>query len=122
MIQCAQAQDHFEQRRATAVQPFVAALQKPIALCARCCWVAPIWPRTIWRFWHWLSAHSTKRSALNPAYAEAQAFAGFVRDQRGADGGAWLDRAVELDPDLIVARYFRARHRWAQRGSGRRAR
>jgi tetratricopeptide (TPR) repeat protein len=51
-------------------------------------------------------------AAINPAYAEAQAFAGFVRDQRGADGAAWLDRAVELDPDLIVARYFRARHRW----------
>jgi tetratricopeptide (TPR) repeat protein len=51
-------------------------------------------------------------AALNPAYAEAQAFAGFVRDQRGADGGVWLDRAVELDSDLIVARYFRARHRW----------
>ena len=51
---------------------------------------------------------------LNPGYAEVQAFAGFVRDQRGADGGAWLDRAVELDPNLIVARYFRARHRWGQ--------
>jgi len=51
-------------------------------------------------------------AATNPGYAEAQAFAGFVRDQRGADGGAWLDRAVEIDPDLIVARYFRARHRW----------
>ena len=51
-------------------------------------------------------------AAINPGYAEAQAFAGFVRDQRGADGGAWLDRAVELDPNLIVARYFRARHRW----------
>ncbi len=48
--------------------------------------------------------------ALNPAYAEAQAFAGFVREQRGADGRAWLDRAVQLDPDLIVARYFRAQH------------
>lgn len=51
-------------------------------------------------------------TAINPGYAEAQTFAGFVRDQRGADGGAWLDRAVELDPALIVARYFRARHRW----------
>ncbi len=49
---------------------------------------------------------------MNPAYAEARAFAGFVRDQRGADGSAWLDQAVELDPNLIVARYFRARHRW----------
>ncbi len=50
--------------------------------------------------------------AINPGYAEAQAFAGFVRDQRGADGKAWLDRAVELDPNLIVARYLRARHLW----------
>ncbi len=51
-------------------------------------------------------------AAINPGYAEAQAFAGFVSDQRGADGGMSLDRAVELDPNLIVARYFRARHRW----------
>ncbi len=50
--------------------------------------------------------------AINPGYAEAQAFAGFVRDQRGDDGITWLDRAVELAPDLIVARYFRARHLW----------
>ncbi len=50
--------------------------------------------------------------ALNPGYAEAQAFAGFVRDQRGVDGKAWLDRAVKLDPNLIVARYFRARYLW----------
>ncbi len=50
--------------------------------------------------------------ALNSEYAEAQAYAGFVRDQRGADGRAWLDRAVKLDPNLIVARYFLARHLW----------
>jgi Tfp pilus assembly protein PilF len=50
--------------------------------------------------------------ANNPGYAEALAFAGFVRDQRGADGETWLNRAVELDPNLIVARYFRARHLW----------
>ncbi len=50
--------------------------------------------------------------SINPDYAEAQAFAGFLRDQRGADGKPWLDRAVELDPNLIVARYFRARHLW----------
>jgi tetratricopeptide (TPR) repeat protein len=56
--------------------------------------------------------------AISPAYAEAQAFAGFVRDQRGADGAAWLNRAVELDPDLIVARYFRARHRWERADLG----
>jgi tetratricopeptide (TPR) repeat protein len=56
--------------------------------------------------------------AINPGYAEAQAFAGFVRDQRGADGQPWLDRAVDLDPDLIVARYFRARHRWERADLG----
>ncbi len=55
---------------------------------------------------------------INPGYAEAQAFTGFVRDQRGADGQAWLDRAVELDPDLIVARYFRARHLWERADLG----
>jgi cytochrome c-type biogenesis protein CcmH/NrfG len=57
-------------------------------------------------------------AAINPGYAEAQAFAGFVRDQRGADGAQWLDRAVELDPELIVARYFRARHRWERADLG----
>ena len=51
----------------------------------------------------------------NPAYAEAYAYAGFVRDQLGRDGRAQLDRAVELDRDLVVARYFRARSAW-QRG------
>lgn len=56
--------------------------------------------------------------AINPGYAEAQAFAGFVRDQRGADGKAWLDRAVEIDPDLSVARYFRARHLWERADLG----
>ncbi len=51
----------------------------------------------------------------NPAYAEAYAYAGFVRDQLGRDGRALLDRAVELDRALVVARYFRARSAW-QRG------
>jgi tetratricopeptide (TPR) repeat protein len=51
----------------------------------------------------------------NPAYAEAYAYAGFVRDQLGRDGRAQLDRAVELDRELVVARYFRARSAW-QRG------
>jgi tetratricopeptide (TPR) repeat protein len=57
-------------------------------------------------------------TTLNPGYAEAQAFAGFVRDQRGIDGQAWLDRAVKLDPNLIVAHYFRARHRWERADLG----
>jgi tetratricopeptide (TPR) repeat protein len=51
----------------------------------------------------------------NPAYAEAYAYAGFMRDQLGRDGRAQLDRAVELDRELVVARYFRARSAW-QRG------
>jgi len=51
----------------------------------------------------------------NPNYAEAYAYAGFVRDQLGRDGRARLDRAVEIDRELVVARYFRARAAW-QRG------
>ncbi len=50
----------------------------------------------------------------NENYAEAYAYLGFTLDQSGRDGKAMLDRAVELDRDLIVARYFRARHAWAQ--------
>jgi tetratricopeptide (TPR) repeat protein len=51
----------------------------------------------------------------NPAYAEGYAYAGFVREQLGRDGRVQLDRAVELDRALVVARYFRARSAW-QRG------
>ena len=51
----------------------------------------------------------------NPAYAEAYAYAGFVREQLGRDGRAQLDRAVALDRALGVAWYFRARSAW-QRG------
>lgn len=51
----------------------------------------------------------------NPAYAEAYAYAGFVREQLGRDGRALLDRAVTIDRELMVARYFRARSAW-QRG------
>jgi tetratricopeptide (TPR) repeat protein len=50
----------------------------------------------------------------NPRYAEAYAYAGFTLEQLGGAGQAMLDRAVELDPDLVVARYFRALGRWQQ--------
>ena len=105
------AQDHFQQATGYAVQPFVAALQETDpALRALLLGRAYLAENDLT-----LAQRAFDEAiTLNPAYAEAQAFAGFVRDQRGADGGAWLDRAVELDPDLIVARYFRARHRWAQ--------
>ena len=46
---------------------------------------------------------------------KAYAYAGFVRDQLGRDGRTQLDRAVDLDRELVVARYFRARSAW-QRG------
>lgn len=52
--------------------------------------------------------------AANPAYAEAHAYTGFVIDEQGGDGAAELDRAAALDADLIVARYFRARHALAR--------
>jgi tetratricopeptide (TPR) repeat protein len=105
------AQDHFQQATGHAVQPFVAALQETDP---------PLRALLLGRAYLAENDLSLAQRAfdeairLNPTYAEAQAFAGFVRDQRRADGGAWLDRAVALDPDLIVARYFRARHRWAQ--------
>jgi tetratricopeptide (TPR) repeat protein len=107
----ATAQDHFQQMKGQAIQPFVAALQEPDpALRALLLGRAYLAEKDLTLAQRAFDAAIT----LNPAYAEAQAFAGFVRDQRGADGGAWLDRAVALDPDLIVARYFRARHRWTQ--------
>ena len=103
------AQDHFQQAAGYTVQPFVAALQEtdPV-LRALLLGRAYLAENDLT-----LAQHAFDEAiTLNPAYAEAQAFAGFVRDQRGADGGKWLNRAVALDPDLIVARYFRARHRW----------
>lgn len=105
----ATAQDHFQQAVGNAVQPFVLALQETDpALRALLLGRAYLAENDLT-----LAQRAfDKAITLNPAYAEAQAFAGFVRDQRGVDGGAWLDRAVDLDPALIVARYFRARHRW----------
>jgi len=105
------AQDHFQQAVGYDVQPFVAALQEADpALRALLLGRAYLAENDLTLAQRVFDEAIT----LNPAYAEAQAFAGFVRDQRGADGSAWLDRAVQLDPDLIVARYFRARHRWAK--------
>jgi tetratricopeptide (TPR) repeat protein len=104
------AQAHFQQATGYAVQPFVAALQETDpalrALLLGRAYLAENDLTLAQRAFDEAIRH-------NPTYAEAQAFAGFVRDQRRADGRAWLDRAVALDPDLIVARYFRARHRWA---------
>ncbi|HEY4723920.1 MAG TPA: tetratricopeptide repeat protein, partial [Anaerolineae bacterium] len=50
----------------------------------------------------------------NPAYAEAYAYYGFTLDQLGEDGEPSLDQALALDPNLIAARYFRARHAWTR--------
>ena len=50
--------------------------------------------------------------AENPAYAEAYAYSGFTLDQLGEDGKPSFDQALVLDPNLIAARYFRARHEW----------
>ena len=103
------AQDHFQQAAGNAVQSFMSALQESDpALRALLLGRAYLAENDLALAQRAFDTAIT----LNPAYAEAQTFAGFVRDQRGADGVAWLDRAVALDPDLIVARYFRARHRW----------
>jgi tetratricopeptide (TPR) repeat protein len=103
------AQDQFQRATGYTVQPFVAALQETdpvlrVQMLGRAYLAENDLPLAQRAF--------DEAIMLNSVYAEAQAFAGFVRDQRGADGGKWLDRAVELDPALIVARYFRARHRW----------
>jgi tetratricopeptide (TPR) repeat protein len=103
------APGHFQQAAGYAVQPFVSALQEnDPALRALLLGRAFLAENDLTLAQRAFDVAITS----NPAYAEAQAFAGFVRDQRGADGSLWLDRAVELDPDLIVARYFRARQRW----------
>jgi tetratricopeptide (TPR) repeat protein len=51
---------------------------------------------------------------LNPNYAEALAYYGFAQDQLGQDGGAYLDRALEIDRVSALALYFRGLHKIAQ--------
>ncbi len=51
---------------------------------------------------------------LNANYAEAYAYAGFVQDQLGQDGGTLIDRALQIDRASATAHYFRALHLIAQ--------
>jgi Flp pilus assembly protein TadD len=51
---------------------------------------------------------------INPNYADAFAYYGFTLDELGQDGGAILDRALEINRDLVIAHYFRALHKIAQ--------
>jgi tetratricopeptide (TPR) repeat protein len=51
---------------------------------------------------------------ISPNYADAFAYAGFVLDQLGQNGGAQLDRALEINRDSVIARYFRALHKIAR--------
>ncbi len=51
---------------------------------------------------------------INPNYADAFAYYGFTLDQLGQDGGAQIDRALEINRDLVIARYFHALHAIAQ--------
>ncbi len=104
-----QARAHFQQVPAEAARDFLAALSQPDqavrALLLGRAYLAqndlPLAQRAF-----------DAAIAVNPNYAEAYAYAGFARDQRGLDGQAQLDRAVEIDGELVVARYFRARHAW----------
>ncbi len=107
-----QARWHFQQAPPDTARDFLAALAEPDrALRALLLGRAYLAQNDV------VLAQRAFEAALqaSPHYAEAYAYAGFVRDQRGLDGQALLDRAVELDGDLVVARYFRARHDW-QRG------
>ena len=104
-----QARSHFQQVPAKAARDFLAALAEPNwALRAQLLGRAYLAQNDV------VLAQRAFDAAIqaNPDYAEAYAYAGFVRDQRGLDGQTWLDRAVELDRELVVARYFRARHAW----------
>jgi tetratricopeptide (TPR) repeat protein len=104
------AKDHFNRVPADQAEPFVWVLDDPDRAV-----------RSMLLGRAYLSQNDLALAArafnaaieANPAYAEAYAYAGFVADQSGDDGQALLDRAVALDRDLIVARYFRARHLWA---------
>ena len=101
------ARDHFQQARADQARPYLAALDQPDAALR-----AQLLGRAYLNDNETPLAQRAFQAAItaNPAYAEAYAYSGFMADQLGGDGGTLLDRAVELDRDLVVARYFRARH------------
>ncbi len=104
-----QARIHFRQAPADAAHDFLAALAQPDqALRALLLGRAYLGQNDL----PLAQRAFDEAIAANPNYAEAFAYVGFVRDQRGLDGQAQLDRAVALDRDLVVARYFRARHAW----------
>ena len=106
------ARDHLRQAQIDKARPYLTALDQPDAALRL---------QLLGRVY--LNDNETQLAqrafqaaiAANPNYAEAYAYSGFMADQLGGDGRALLDRAVEVDRDLVVARYFRAWH-WRQRG------
>ncbi len=52
---------------------------------------------------------------LNPDYAEAQTYLGYVLDLQGDNGGSLLEQAAQATPDSVIALYFLGLH---QRAAG----
>jgi tetratricopeptide (TPR) repeat protein len=104
------AKDHFDQSPINSSQVFLDALNDPQSIDSAYRSVALGRAYLADNELQLASRAFQAALTLNPKYADAYAYAGFTLDQSGQDGGAPLDRAVELNRDLVVARYFRALH------------
>jgi Flp pilus assembly protein TadD len=109
----AAAQPHFDQASSDQARPFLSALADPLAQQNQAYRSVLLGRAFLGQGDLPLAARAfLEATTAEPDYAEAFAYYGFTQDELGQDGQAALDRAVELDGDLIVARYFRARHAW----------
>ena len=63
---------------------------------------AEMWPYAELAFQH--------AADTGEAYAEGMAYVSLARDQQGKDGGAWIERAVNAEPQNAVVRYLQGLH------------
>ncbi len=63
---------------------------------------AELWPYAEVAFQHAVD--------MSPVYPEALAYTGLARDHQGKDGGAWVARALALDPQNPVVRFIEGLH------------
>ncbi len=108
------AKDHFTQAPIDQAQEFLAALNDPQS--SDSAYRAVALGRAYLAGNDLIMAARAFQSATvaNPNYGDAFAYYGFTLDQLGQDGGAQIDRALEINRDLVIARYFRALHEIAQ--------
>lgn len=60
--------------------------------------------------WNYAELAFQQAAIINAPYAEALAYTGLARDAQGKDGRAWIDEAVQLEPDSAQVRYLQGLH------------